>query len=116
MRSDFDRVLRSGDWPAFATDRTVLLETEPSQAIRRPGKVCLVAYHNTSITIDADSPDGGWLVLNDIWHPWWFATLDGKDVAILKANVLFRAIELPPGRHTVHFAFEPVKGAVRQFE
>ncbi len=64
--------------------------------------------------LDADSPDGGFLVLNDLWHPWWFAELDGKPAPILRANVLFRAVAMPPGRHTVRFRFRPVAGAWAQ--
>jgi uncharacterized membrane protein YfhO len=60
------------------------------------------------VTLEADSPDGGFLVLNDLWHPWWFAEIDGKPAEILRANVLFRAVAVPPGKHTVQFSFRPI--------
>ena len=50
-------------------------------------------------------------MLNDVWHPWWTATLNGRDVPILRANVLFRAVQVPPGRHVVRFTFRPLYGA-----
>ena len=53
-------------------------------------------------------------MLNDVWHPWWFGTVDGKPADIFRANVLFRAIEVPPGRHVVRFEFKPVEGAVKE--
>ena len=70
-----------------------------------PGNVRIVSYRNTEVILEADSPDGGWVVLNDLWHPWWFAEVDGKPAEILRANVLFRAVAVPPGRHRVRFAF-----------
>jgi hypothetical protein len=47
------------------------------------------------------------LVLNDVWHPWWGVCVDGVPADMLKANVLFRAVAVPAGRHTVRFAFHP---------
>jgi uncharacterized membrane protein YfhO len=55
-------------------------------------------------------------VLNDVWHPWWTATVDGQPADILKANVLFRAVEVTPGRHRVRFEFKPVEGAIAELE
>jgi uncharacterized membrane protein YfhO len=81
---------------------------------RRPGSARIVSYRNTEVILEADSPDGGFLVLNDPWHPWWFSELDGKPTPILRANVLFRAVAMPPGRHTVRFRFRPVAGAWAQ--
>jgi uncharacterized membrane protein YfhO len=71
-------------------------------------------YRNTEIEIAADAPAGGILVLNDVWHPWWRASVDGKPAKILQANVLFRAVVVPPGRHLVRFNFHPFGGALAQ--
>ena len=115
--ADFSRMLTDGIWPAVDLRTTVLLERPPEGAGggRRPGKVRIVSYANTEVVLEADSPDGGFLVLNDLWHPWWFADLDARPAAILRANVLFRAVAVPAGRHTVRFAFRPVAGAWTQF-
>ena len=81
---------------------------------RRPGRARIVSYRNTEVVLEADSPDGGWVVLNDLWHPWWFAEIDGRPAEILRANVLFRAVAVPPGRHTLRFRFRPIAGAWAQ--
>ena len=49
--------------------------------------------------------------LNDVWQPWWFADVDGAPAQMLRANVLFRAVAVPPGRHRVSFMFRPLAGA-----
>jgi hypothetical protein len=112
--ADFAALLASGAWPDFQPRQTVLLEASAAArntGARRPGTSSIRSYANTEVAIDADSPDGGWVVLNDVWQQWWFATVDGVDVPVLRANVLFRAVEVPPGRHAVRFTFRPLRGA-----
>jgi hypothetical protein len=138
--ADFDALLRDG-WPDADPQRTVLLDHPPARqpiagmhrtadaaaggavgvdaaidtgiddASSAQGAVRILRYANTAIEIEADAPTGDFLVLNDVWHPWWRATVDGRPAEILKANVLFRAVELEPGRHHVHFEFDPLRGA-----
>ncbi len=116
---DFDEIVREGRWPEVDLRRTVLLETEPPDSRpRAPGRARLVHYANTRIDIEVDSPDGGWVVLNDVWSPWWFAFKDeGHAMAPLvleRANVLFRAVEVGPGRQRIRMEFLPVRGAWEQ--
>jgi hypothetical protein len=114
--ADFDDLLRNG-WPDIDPRRTVLLEQPPpvpprvadSRAVA--GSARIARYANTEVDIEADAPDGGFLLLNDVWHPWWRAEVDGRATDILRANVLFRAVPVGPGIHRVHFAFEPLRGA-----
>lgn len=113
--ADFERMLRDGVWPAHDLRHTVLLERTPSPSPpRQPGRVRILSYANTEVILLADSPDGGWVVLNDLWHPWWYAEVDGKPAAILRANVLFRAVAVGPGRHRLRFTFRPLTGAMAQ--
>jgi len=114
--ADFGNLIRNG-WPDIDPRRTVLLE-QPLPMLPRSadskavaGSARIQRYANTEIDIEADAPDGGFLVLNDVWHPWWRAELDGHPTEILKANVLFRAVQVGPGIHRVRFAFEPLQGA-----
>ncbi|MGE0626831.1 MAG: hypothetical protein AB7O43_03340 [Hyphomicrobiaceae bacterium] len=113
--ADFDRMLKDGVWPDVDPNTTVLLEAAPSGTVaRRPGKVAIRAYHNTEVVIDVDSPDGGFVVLNDVWQPWWFGDIDGRPAPVLRANVIFRAVEVARGRHRVRFSFRPLTGAMHQ--
>jgi len=112
--ADFTQMLRDGVWPDADLRSTVLLESAPAATPRRPGQVRIVSYRNKEVILEGDSPDGGWVVLNDIWHPWWFVSVDGQPAEMLRANVLFRAVAVPPGRHTVRFVFRPITGAWTQ--
>ena len=113
--AEFDALLETGQWPSNVDFRsTVLLEgAAPDQTARQAGTAAIAGYTNTRIAIDADSPDGGYVVLNDVWHPWWTAEIGGRHAPILRANVLFRAVAVPPGRHRVTFVFRPIAGALR---
>ncbi len=113
-KADFDAMIRDGDWPKVDPRRTVLLENAPEGAPGggADGTARILKYQNTDIEIEADAPGGGFLVLNDVWHPWWRASVDGRPAEILKANVLFRAVVVPPGNHVVRFTFHPFAGAI----
>ena len=48
-----------------------------------------------------------YLVLSDSWYPGWRAVVDGIEVPIERANLLFRAVRLDSGAHVVEFRYEP---------
>jgi hypothetical protein len=114
--ANFDDMIRYG-WPDIDPRRTVLLEQPPTLPLRATdsksadGSARILSYANTEIDVEVDAPAGGFLIVNDAWHPWWRAEIDGRPTDILKANVLFRAVQVEPGLHHVHFAFEPLQGA-----
>jgi hypothetical protein len=116
-KADFAKILETGVWPEFDLTNTVLIETSPdveASSPVRPGAARIESYGQTRIVIHVSSVDGGWVVLNDVWHPWWQATVDGAPAKIEQANVLFRAVKVAPGDHTVVMAFHPVRGIVAE--
>ncbi|HXF55825.1 MAG TPA: hypothetical protein VNK52_17050 [Hyphomicrobiaceae bacterium] len=121
--ADFDALIKTGAWPKFDPARTVLLERPPQgmevplplAAVRPPrGQVGIVRYENTLVEIEVLAERAGLVVLNDVWHPWWTAAVDDVPVEIMRANVLFRAVQVPAGRHIVRFQFEPISGAIAE--
>ena len=66
------------------------------------------------MTLAAQTARGGYLVLNDVWHRWWSASIDDEEAEILKANVLFRAVQVPAGKHTIVYEFKPIEGALAE--
>ena len=111
---DFETMIRSG-WPAAVDPRrTLLLDHAPANppgGSAGDGTAQIVTYANTEVTVDVEAASGGFLLLNDVWHPWWRAEVDGVPAPILKADVLFRAVLVEPGRLRVRFVFHPFLGA-----
>jgi hypothetical protein len=114
--ADFDALIGSGKWPSIDFYRTVLLEApkaEPRDR-REPGRATILSYRNCEVIIEAQSATGGYVVLNDMWHKWWYAELDDKPVPVLRANVMFRAVAVAPGLHRIRFVFRPFAGLLSQ--
>ena len=115
--ANFDDLINNG-WPDADPQRTVLLKRAPAGIARvsggSPGTARLVRYANTEVVVEVTAPIAEILVLNDVWHPWWRATVDGVNTEIFKANVIFRAVLVPRGRHIVRFTFHPFMGAIAE--
>jgi hypothetical protein len=57
---------------------------------------------------EAQSASGGLGVFSEIHYPvGWHATIDGAEVPIYRVNYVLRALEIPAGKHTIEFTFQP---------
>lgn len=114
---DQDTLIRTGAWPSTDLRRVVFVEPSaiPLPRRARGGMARITHYENTRVEIEVSAVRGGVLLLNDIWHPWWFAEIDGKPAKILRANGVFRAVILPDSAKRVVFQFEPMRGLVRRY-
>ena len=70
-------------------------------------KAEIAAYSNNNVTVTVDAAQPGLLVLHDMYYPGWVARVDGTPTPIVRANLLFRGVEVPAGHHTVEFSFQP---------
>lgn len=67
----------------------------------------VVQYEPDRVRLETQAPSRGHVVLVDVFDPGWRATVDGTEVAIVRANVAFRAIPVSPGRHTIDLVYRP---------
>ena len=80
----------------------------PSAAQPTRAAVPVAAYRPNAVelTFSAESP--GLLVLKDVYTPGWSATLNGRDVPIVRVNGLVRGVFVPAaGTYTVRFTYLP---------
>jgi hypothetical protein len=91
------------------TPRVPVVQAEATDAAlgTNNARARISKWRPDSVEIEADSQRGGMLVLHDIYYPGWVAEIDGREAPILRADLLFRGLELPPGRHHVVFRFAP---------
>jgi hypothetical protein len=69
--------------------------------LARPANI--TKYEPEYVELSADSPEAGYVVLTDVFHPYWLAKLDGKIAQIVPAFHAFRAVAVPSGRHKIEF-------------
>ncbi|MBI5173339.1 MAG: YfhO family protein, partial [Candidatus Melainabacteria bacterium] len=92
---------------------SVILEREENEAqpppilpaVLKPVQIAAESANQIKLKVETDR--AGFVVLNDIYYPGWTARLDGKPVAIRKANYLMRAVACPTGDHELVFSYEP---------
>ncbi len=102
---DAERIMSSGEWDAY---RTAVIEG----AINVTGSPNAGTAHITQespldLTIAVDTPADSALVVADTYYPDWKATLDGTPTTIYRANLAFRAVIVPAGKHEVRMTYQP---------
>jgi hypothetical protein len=123
-RLKFTRRIQVADADATKSDGQLLVNPSPDRVLidddtppssgydlsalgASAGRARIAAWRPDRVDIEAESEFGGMLALHDTWYPGWVAEIDGVRAPILRADVLFRGLELPAGRHRVVFRFEP---------
>lgn len=117
---DSESILGQDELPEFNRETETLIDFESMPLLKahyaplRPASqkpqstAKIVSYKRNSVTLEVESSEHGVLVLHDIYYPGWEATVDGERRPVLRANLLFRGVEVPAGKHRVEFAFRPM--------
>jgi hypothetical protein len=93
--------------PDFDSNREVVLQTPASPGVSSepvtvvPDQVGAERWH-----AHVSLPRPGYLLQREAWYPGWRARVDGAEIAVLRADVLFRAVALGPGEHDVEIFFD----------
>jgi hypothetical protein len=86
------------------------------QSLRAPGtppgeggpyEARIVRYDEGVVEVETEADGDALLVLLDANAPGWTATVTGAPAPVLTANVAFRAVAIPAGRHLVRFSYTP---------
>ncbi|MBJ6120145.1 YfhO family protein [Pontibacter sp. BT310] len=68
----------------------------------------LTTYEPDYLKYEYQAAQPGFVVFSEIYYPaGWQAYLDGKPVDHIRANYILRAMQVPAGKHTIEFRFEP---------
>ncbi len=72
------------------------------------GRTTLISYGPNKVCLDYQVADDAFLYLSDTYYPGWRAYVDGKETKIYRANLAFRAVQVPAGNHRVEFRYVPL--------
>lgn len=128
-RNSLDTLVRLSD-PRFDPHAQVILaekpgtepsalsppETPPTPSVasrtdNRIGEIKTLDDQPNSVSLTVSLSEPGYLVLLDRFDPNWHATVDGREVMVLRADQLFRAVKVSAGSHQVRFYYRQ-KGLV----
>lgn len=97
----------------FDLDRTLVLHDAPApspapgRGLAAQARVTMERYEPQIVRVLIDAPRAGFLFFGDNAFPGWRARLNGSPVKILRSWLTFRAVQVPAGRSTVEFTYEP---------
>ena len=76
-------------------------------AMTQPASIRLTNYANPgNLFYESENTEDGLAVFSEVYYKTWKAFIDGKEVPVLRANYILRAIEVPAGKHTIEFRCE----------
>lgn len=73
----------------------------PQETFTEIAEAKIVSYLPNQLTIETKANKRGVLVVSEINHPGWEATIDGQPASIFQTNYLLRGVILPEGTHRV---------------
>jgi hypothetical protein len=99
-----------------AADAVVILEPDetgnPPPALSGPPSPRDAARivdqtHPDRLIVETSSEQPGFLIVADTYYPGWTAAIDGVPSPIYPADLMFRAVFVPAGRHVVAWHYQP---------
>lgn len=73
-----------------------------------PGdRVEVVSARGGRLELDALAAGPRYLVVAEVWHPGWSASLDGRALALARTDVALLGAWVPAGRHRISLRFRP---------
>jgi hypothetical protein len=108
-RADGDEALAVLQDSGFDPAREVILADAETVSAppSPPGRCRVIRWSPDRMTLEADMDRPGHVVLVDTYDPGWRTSVDGQPVPLLRANVAFRAVAVPAGRHVIDSTYRP---------
>jgi Bacterial membrane protein YfhO len=96
------------DTPNFDPRTTAVIAADDLPTVSGGmGEATITHYEAEHIEITVNAAQAGYLVLAEAWYPGWRAWVNGLETPVHRADVLFRAVQVPAGASSVVFTFAP---------
>jgi hypothetical protein len=92
---------------ALIEDDTAPVRSYPPMMLGEVGRAQIVSWDPHRVEIEVESPHPGVVILHDLYYPGWSVEIDSQPARVLRANILFRGVEVAEGSHRVVFRFAP---------
>jgi hypothetical protein len=101
---------------SFDPEKVLLLDSEPKnfpcnneeKVLKKQEPVRVDSYKSNTVDLTVNTQSRQFLFLSDSYYPGWKVYVDGVEKEILRANYLFRALIVEPGKHRVRFEYDPL--------
>lgn len=68
----------------------------------------MISYKPNHLKYVSNNSKNGFGVFSEMYYEkGWIATIDGKETKIFNVNYVLRGLQIPAGKHTIEFKFEP---------
>ncbi|WP_396209972.1 YfhO family protein [Flavobacterium sp.] len=68
----------------------------------------LLSHQPNKLKYNSNNSNAGFAVFSENYYKnGWNATIDGKETKIYQVNYVLRGLQIPAGKHTIEFKFEP---------
>lgn len=98
----------------FDPSTLLILQKEPAPLspggahLAEESHVEILEYTPGRVTVEAELPADGFVLLTDLYYEGWKAFEDGKEQEVYRADYIFRAVQLEAGEHRIEFVFDPL--------
>jgi len=107
VHNDEARLARLAD-PLFDPREIAYVEQPPNLPPSASGETEIVEANPQRVVLRAHLQTQGLVVLTDLWNNGWRASIDGKNVPILRADHALRGVVAPAGVSEIVFRYAPL--------
>ena len=83
-------------------------QDEAAAAGNSQDRATVLAARAGSLMVHATCNQRRYLVISEVWHPGWRATVDGRPVELHRTDIALMGMWVEPGTHEIQLCFRPV--------